>query len=175
MRQSILSRSPGLSATILLIAGLAAVLCSCSTAYVPVAGQDYIAPEGGADSLAAIKGSQLNEGGFFGMHTGFVQMIDGLFVHAAADYWAQPLSLTPGEHNIIVGYAYSNFLSRTSFRFTAQAGVTYQIAIKNGKDAASDRLYCDFWLADTATGSPVSPVKHCLVSGGKPSSIFSAR
>jgi hypothetical protein len=154
---------------------VAALLGGCATSYEPVPGRDYFPPAPGPAPLASIAGSQVKDGSAFSdAHTGFVSMIDGLFVVGARDRWNQPVSLTPGNHDITAEYRFSNFLARASLKLAARAGTAYRLVIGHGTEPANGRAYCEFWIADTATGNPVTPVQRRPVSGGKTSSVFSA-
>ncbi len=156
-----------------LAAGLAILLAGCATTPEAPSADDYQPPAAGA-SVATLKGSRITEGGMFGdVHTGFVNMIDLKSVFNAADHWDQPITLTPGRHAIMAEYHFSNFKARMNLVLTASAGSSYQLMIKTGHESTLEsRLYCDFWIVDTATGAIVAPVHRAQVMGGKKGTIF---
>jgi hypothetical protein len=100
-------------------------------------------------------------------------MIDLKSIPAAAEHWSDAIALAPGKRSIMAEYHVSNFKARTSFVLPARAGESYQLMIQPGHENTPDqKLYCDFWIIDTATGKPVVPVHHTQVMGGKKGTIF---
>jgi len=159
--------------TSLLLLCVALLPCGCTTTPDTKPEDVYHPPAPNAPS-AFLKGMQISEGGLFGTdHVGFVFMVDLKTVDAAADGWDKPLALTPGPHTIGVEYRQSNFHTRAHLPLQAQAGVTYQLMIKPGRDNPPEGpLYNEFWIVDTSTNRPVTLVYHRELMGGKKGTIF---
>jgi len=148
----------------LLLVGCATTDSSIEDAYVPPTGKD----------VAHIKGSTITEGGLFGnVHHGYVIMIDLKSIPDPAGRIDDLIPLAPGNHIIAAEYRYSNFMARAYLSLDAQAGVTYQLMIKNGHENTPDaRPTSDFWIENTATHKPVTQVYRRQASGGKKGTIF---
>lgn len=124
--------------------------------------------------MASITGSRVVEGGVFGdVHTGYVYMIDLKSVRNASNDWDKTIVLAPGKHTIMAEYRYSNFKSRTTLTLTASPGTSYQLVIKPGRESTVEvKRFCEFWIADAVTGTPVTKVQRAQVMGGKKGTIF---
>lgn len=156
------------SISLLVTISMVAILSGCESASdIPI--EDAYQPPSAGAAVAYVRGTSISESGLFGNeHRGFVGMIDLKPVRSAADHWSDPIALTPGRHTIAAEYRYSNFMTRAYLPLDAKAGVTYQVMIKDGHDDSPQaRLYNDFWIVDSATGDPVTPVYHRQVTGGK--------
>ena len=157
----------------LLLTGLTALFSGCATTPAPLADDEYQPPVSTA-GRASLKGSRLTEGGLFGeVHTGYIYMIDLKSVRDAAAGWETPIALAPGKHTVMAEYRFSNFKARATLQFAATPGASYQLMIKHGRESTTEvKLFCEFWVIDTATGQTVSKVQHAQVMGGKKGTIF---
>jgi hypothetical protein len=143
------------------------LLTGCATDDGIPPDQVYQAPSLGAAGVAHITGTKVVESGLFAdNHVGYVLMVDDKFVPNALDEWNQPIALSPGWHEIAAAYQSGVFSSRTTFRFKAAAGSPYLLKIAAGLESDGDHRYCNFSIVDGTTGTPVTAIKHCNVSGG---------
>ncbi len=135
--------------------------------------EDLYTPPAASNEVATIMGSYQEDSGLFAAkHTGFVLMVDHKFVRNAQENWNQPLRLTPGVHEIACEYRQSVFKARTTFKLEVQAGVNYAIRIAPGTEGEAEQRYCDFSIINTATGKPVTAIKHTNVSENSNRSNF---
>lgn len=150
---------------------LVLLLAGCATdtsipddlAYVPPASGD----------VATIKGTYNEDTGLFAAkHTGFVLMVDRKFVKNPEQSWNQPLALSPGTREIACEYHQSVFKARATFKLEVLPGVNYQIRISPGTEGDAEQRFCDFSIINTATGKPVTPIKHVTVSESSNRSNF---
>lgn len=151
---------------------LGAIVAGCGTVSdVPI--EDAYQPPPPGAPVAYLKGTSISESGLFGSeHRGFIGMIDLKSIPGAIDRWSDPIALAPGKHTIVAEYRFSNFMTRAYLPLDAQAGVTYQLMIRNSRDAVQDRSYNDFWIVNSATGDAVTPVYHRPLTGGKKGTLF---
>jgi hypothetical protein len=165
----LMARSHGLITRSALLGALGSVilLAGCATDDGIPADQLYQAPSMEGAGVAHITGTKVVESGLFAdNHIGYVLMVDDKFVPNALDNWNQPIALSPGWHEIAAAYQSGVFSSRTTFRFKAAAGSPYILKIAAGLESDGDHRYCNFSIVDGTTGTPITAVKHCNVSGG---------
>ena len=157
-----------------LVLGVVLLFAGGCTSPSSSSADDAYRPPAPGPEVAYLKGSNASEGGLFGAdHRGFAFMVDLQSVPDAADRWNESLPLSAGHHTIGAEYRYSNFVARAHLPLEAKAGVTYQLMVRDGhEDGLDSRLYCEFWIADAATGRMVTQVYHRQVMGGKKGTIF---
>lgn len=129
---------------------------------VPVAGE-----------IAHLKGSYFEDSGVFAAkHTGYVLMVDRKFVKNPQENWNQPLAISAGLREIACEYRQSVFKARATFKLDVQPGVNYELRVQPGTEGEDEHRVCNFSIINAATGKPVTPIKHVIVSENSNRSNF---
>jgi hypothetical protein len=89
--------------------------------------------------------------------TAFVAAVDGRPVAAGRAGWQTPLALQPGPHRLTVEFNRGVFFARADIDFTAASDATYRVQFASDAQVFGKSSYCEFWIADAATGRPLTP------------------
>jgi len=147
---------------LLITACLAALLFSgCTT--VPAAGP--AAPVSAPAAPATIKGSE-ESSALFDNFTAFIAAVDGQPVAAGRAGWDTPLEVKPGRHVLTGAFKRGVFSATAQLELLAVAHANYQLKYTTDAQLFGKNSFCDFWIADLATGQPVTAVTKAAVVKG---------
>lgn len=100
----------------------------------------------------------------FDNFTAFVVTVDGQAVAAGRQGWNTPLSLPPGPHRLRVAFNRGVFAAETELSLSAYPGAAYQLKFTTDAEIFGKNSYCEFWIADTATGESVTPPRRVALT-----------
>ena len=147
-------RSPRPFASQFGVATMVALLASCAQ---PV----WYQPPTDAFNAATLVGSKHPQLPLIPDERAFVVAVDGAPVRAQAYGWDMPLALAPGPHTVQIGYSWSNDSGQVPLRIDLPPGARYVVTFEPPKGG-----FTKMWLADEATGAPVTEPYVVPINGG---------
>ncbi len=99
--------------------------------------------------------------------TAFITAVDGQAVVNGRKGWDLSLPLTPGKHRLAVEFNRGVFLARAELELVAQPGASYELRHTSDAQVYGQHTYCEFWIADLATGERASAIKRTGLSNMK--------
>lgn len=108
-------------------------------------------------STAFITGTQ-SDRIIVGEAVAYVRAVDKRNIVDPRINWDKPLPLEPGQRTITVVIAQKGFHFVHHQPLTVEAGKQYEVRFKARTSAITGRGSCDLWIADKATGQPVTEV-----------------
>jgi len=124
----------------------------------------YFAPQPGR-STATVTGSEVPSP-LTHNQTAFVVSVDGKVVMLGKKGWNLPLLVEAGPRIIDVQMSRGDFVSQSYLELNAVPGGHYILKFDSDVGLLGNNTYCDFWFADAATGSPVTPKQRGSIQGG---------
>lgn len=124
----------------------------------------YAAPPPGANT-ATVTGSEVPSP-LTHNQTAFVVSVDGKGVMMGKKGWDLPVTVEAGPRIIDVQMSRGDFVSRSYLELNAAPGGHYILKFDSDVGLLGNNTYCDFWFADAATGSPVTPKQRGSIEGG---------
>jgi hypothetical protein len=88
--------------------------------------------------------------------TVYVIAIDGVPVAAGRAGWSTPLPLKAGQRRLTLGFTRGVFAATADITLHAASEAAYQVRFATDAQFLGKNSYCEFWIADTATGQPVT-------------------
>ncbi|MFZ5494061.1 MAG: hypothetical protein ACOZE5_01830 [Verrucomicrobiota bacterium] len=85
-----------------------------------------------------------------------IAAVDGVPVAAGREGWANPLSLKAGRRKLTLVFNRGVFTSRAEIEFAATSEAAYEVRFATDAQLFGKSSYCEFWIADAATGQPVT-------------------
>lgn len=151
---------------ILLIAG-------CATAPPPLPPElQYVAPVDQALSLPTLSGSQVDST-LFDDFTAYVLAVDGKRVMTGRTGWSTALRIRLGWRNITVAFQRGAWSTQADLTLQAVAGAKYQVRFSTDVQVYGANTYCDFWIIDVDSKTPVTGIQRGLIgSGGQAPPVF---
>ena len=134
--------------------GIIAIGLIVCTSVMPVSADPAISPPNSAPAL--LQGMRIGGSLFTEPHTACVQAVDTRLIPNNEELWNQELRIDPGPHYISVRYYYRVTLARTVFPVVLKPGASYQVRCTYRHKGV------DLWIADQASGKPVTPIRHVV-------------
>lgn len=88
--------------------------------------------------------------------TVFVAAVDGIPVAAGRSGWKAALPLKAGPRRLTLEFNRGVFAARAEVAFTAVSEATYQVKFATDAQLFGKNSYCEFWIADAATGQAMT-------------------
>lgn len=141
------------------------LLAGCATIPPPIPAElQYQAPAASAPT-ATIIGSQTNSS-WADDFTAYITGIEGKRVMAERKGWNTPVTLAAGPRSLTAEFRRGVFNTQVEISFSAEAGHAYCLKFSSDVGFNGRNTYCDFWIEDTQTAKPVSPIVRGTISGG---------
>jgi hypothetical protein len=88
--------------------------------------------------------------------TAFIAAIDGMPLSVGRTGWQTPVSLKAGMRQIKVVFVRGVFTGEAELQLNALSERAYQLRFATDAQFLGKNSYCEFWIADTATGLPAT-------------------
>lgn len=87
--------------------------------------------------------------------TAYVTAIDGIPAGTGREGWKTPVSLKAGPRRLSVVFVRGVFTAKADVAFTAVSESAYVVKFASDAQFLGKSSYCEFWIADAATGQAV--------------------
>ncbi len=153
--------SPTLQTTrLILTAFVAGLLAGCGTIPASKSSTPGVPATAAAPAVEAkpahITGSE-EASALLDNFTAFITAIDGQPVAGGRAGWKTPLALRPGSRRLSVEFNRGVFRARSEIALLVVGEANYQLRFDCDAQFLGKNSYCEFWIADTATGQAITP------------------
>jgi hypothetical protein len=150
----------------LVVSVFALVVAGCAAPVRPIPQELQFVQADATPESSTIVGSQ-EDSSWADNFTAFILAVDGKRVMAGRKGWNEPLRISKGDHRITATFMRGVYTASANVQLNAMAGAAYELKYVTDVGLDGNNTYCDFWIADSSTGKPVTEIVRGPVSGGR--------
>jgi hypothetical protein len=119
----------------------------------------YVMPSSDEAGVSSINATMIDDKvPLFDDDNTYVYAINGKKVMLEEEQWEQPVFITPGSHDVTLGFTKGAHMLFAKVHLTVAASTAYKAMSTCKTGFLGNYEYCDFWIVDSATGKAVSDV-----------------